>query len=193
MANELGLKLNLKYKKNDRTFSINEESSITVAGDDYTFQRQSIGFGNIESLDIGSDIGTQGYLYIKNRDSTNFVLIGKYVYKLAFDGQTVGYAEGTKITGGTSGATGWIVYDEDDGATGTLVLSNVVGTFQNDEAITSGSSDGYVNGTISTGKVAFFMKLKAGEFAVIRVTKEDSLGLIADTAACDVEYFIIED
>ena len=194
MANELGLKLNLKYKKNDRTFSINEESSITVAGDDYTFQRQSIGT-TYETIDVPFiDIATKGYMYIKNRDSANFVLIGTCTYKLDYDNQTVNFSTGVKVTGGTSGATGWIVNDEDGGASGTLILSNVIGTFQNNELLTdSVAGSANVDGTKALSLPAYFLKLKAGEFAVFRVNAEDRINAVADTSACNIEYFIIED
>ena len=39
-------------------------------------------------------------------------------------------------TGGTSGATATHVADNDDGGDGALFLKNIVGTFQNNEAIT---------------------------------------------------------
>lgn len=69
---------------------------------------------------------------------------------LAYDAQTVNFTAGLVLTGGTSGATAYIVSDSDSGTTGTLTLAFVDGTFQNDETITDssgGSAD--VNGTIT--------------------------------------------
>lgn len=70
--------------------------------------------------------------------------------KLDFDGQTVNFPAATLITGGTSGATGTIVSQVDAGATGTLTLSGVVGTFLDNEAITGGGGNGVVNGVLYT-------------------------------------------
>ncbi len=55
---------------------------------------------------------------------------------LDYDAQSANFAEGEIVTGGTSGATGVIVTDTDGGADGTLLLSGVVGTFVNNEALT---------------------------------------------------------
>lgn len=46
------------------------------------------------------------------------------------------FVVGEKVTGGTSGAIGYVVSDDSNGATGTLYLSNVDGTFQDDETLT---------------------------------------------------------
>jgi len=55
---------------------------------------------------------------------------------LAYDGQTANFTEGATLTGGTSGATALIINDVDGGATGTLTLARITGTFEDDEAIT---------------------------------------------------------
>ena len=71
--------------------------------------------------------------------------------ELGYDAQTANFTVGLILTGGTSGATGLIVYDRDGGATGTLGLINVVGIFQDNETITdSGSGSATVNGPISS-------------------------------------------
>ncbi len=67
---------------------------------------------------------------------------------LSYDAQSANFTVGLVVTGGTSGAKGTIVADTDGGATGTLRLSGVTGTFQNDEALTdSGTGAATVNGT----------------------------------------------
>lgn len=69
---------------------------------------------------------------------------------LAYDTQTVNFAVGDTLTGGTSGATAVIITDTDAGATGTLELDNINGVFQNNETITStsgGSAD--ANGVVT--------------------------------------------
>lgn len=71
---------------------------------------------------------------------------------LAYDAQTANFNLGATLTGGTSGATAIILQDVDAGATGTLTLGAITGTFQNNELITDngavpGSAD--VNGTVA--------------------------------------------
>jgi len=87
-----------------------------------------------------------------NEESTMFVN-GNNAAKLDYDGQTVNFTLGETVTGGTSGATGIVQIDNDAGASGTLVLSNVTGTFQNDEALTGSSTgvavvDGVLQNTV---------------------------------------------
>lgn len=66
---------------------------------------------------------------------------------LNFDGQTTNLTVGHTITGGTSGATGTLVEQTDAGATGTLILGNVVGNFADNDALTDqGSGNGLANG-----------------------------------------------
>ena len=69
---------------------------------------------------------------------------------LAYDNQSANFSQGRQLTGGTSNATATIMKDTDAGATGTLVLSNVSGTFQDGETITDDNStpgSATVNGT----------------------------------------------
>jgi Ca2+-binding RTX toxin-like protein len=78
---------------------------------------------------------------------------------LAYDGQaaTANFKVGTILTGATSGATARIVGDTDGGATGTLVLQNIVGIFQDNEIITDntlafdGQTADFTVGTVLTG------------------------------------------
>lgn len=70
---------------------------------------------------------------------------------LAYDAQSANFTVGSTLTGGTSSATATIVSDSDAGSTGTLTLTSVSGTFQNDETITdaitgSATSNGVVAG-----------------------------------------------
>lgn len=62
--------------------------------------------------------------------------LGRVSRTITYGTQTGNYTVGLKVTGGTSGATGIILEDSDSGATGTLTLGSVVGTFQNGEIIT---------------------------------------------------------
>lgn len=75
---------------------------------------------------------------------------GTALYSLAYDGQTVNFAIGEVVTGGTSGAVGTVVKDIDGGATGTLWLNTITGTFQDNENLTgSVAGAAVVNGTAS--------------------------------------------
>lgn len=102
-----------------------------------------------------------------NEQNTMFVQ-GNNCAKLDYDGQSVNFTLGETVTGGTSGATGIVEIDTDNGVDGTLVLSSVAGVFQNNEALT-GSITGVavvngvlqntvnftVQGTATTGLVTF--------------------------------------
>lgn len=75
---------------------------------------------------------------------------------LAFDGQTGDFTLGQVVTGTTSGATGTLVAQTDAGATGTLYLTGVVGTFEDNEAITDPiTGAAVVNGTAASSPVAY--------------------------------------
>lgn len=70
-------------------------------------------------------------------DGTNFMPVaGTALHALAYDAQTVNFVIGGTLTGGTSGATATIIADTDAGATGTLWIRAITGTFQNNETIT---------------------------------------------------------
>ncbi len=73
---------------------------------------------------------------------------------LAYDTQTANFTAGRTITGATSGATAVIQADSDSGATGTLTLIDIVGTFLDNEIITDGAGgSATVNGTITLNNV----------------------------------------
>lgn len=70
-------------------------------------------------------------------------------YTLPYDTQTGNFTVGLRVTGGTSGAYGYIDADVDGGVSGTLTLRDVVGTFQNNELITdTATGSALVNGTL---------------------------------------------
>ena len=70
---------------------------------------------------------------------------------LDFDGQSSNFTNGQTVTGGTSGATATLLTHTDAGASGTLTLADIVGAFENNEALTDeGSGDGSVDGTQAT-------------------------------------------
>lgn len=78
--------------------------------------------------------------------------IGRVSRILAYDGQTVNFTVGKKITGATSGATAIILQDADSGSSGTLTLGSVEGVFLDDETITDSSGGtALVNGVLGWG------------------------------------------
>ena len=79
--------------------------------------------------------------------------------ELAYDGQTVNFAVGETVTGGTSLATGIVVADQDNGADGILTLNSVdedPSPFQNDEVLTGDiAGAAVVDGTLTDRTATF--------------------------------------
>ena len=72
------------------------------------------------------------------------------IITLAYDNQSANFTAGKQLTGGTSTATATIVSDTDAGSTGTLTLTNIMGTFIDGETITddnSSAGSAVVNGS----------------------------------------------
>ncbi|MEY4956504.1 MAG: hypothetical protein RL409_761 [Gemmatimonadota bacterium] len=91
---------------------------------------------------------------------------------LAYDGGTAVFAVGLTVTGGTSGATGTVLNIGAAEAAGTLVLTDVRGTFIDNEAITdSGTGAAVVNGTAS----ALTVTATAGSAPVYEASVVNSL------------------
>lgn len=107
-----------------------------------------------EALEMKDTSGTPDEVYIDrvNDDKTMSVYpipIAIDGSTLAYDAQTGNFTVGATLTGGTSGATAIIQADSDSGATGTLTLESVSGTFQDNEAITDDSGGAAVaNGLV---------------------------------------------
>ena len=75
MADELKLSLNISFRKGGAVAVTNHSLSVDVTGDAFTHSVQEIGTSE-EALIQGTDVGTPGYLMIKNLDATNYVEIG---------------------------------------------------------------------------------------------------------------------
>ena len=71
---------------------------------------------------------------------------------MTYGTQTVDFTVGQTLTGGASGATATIASQTDRGVTGTLVLTNIVGTFQSGEAITDSAGGSALSTSTVTGK-----------------------------------------
>ena len=75
MASELTVTAAFNYVKNN--VSVNRSHSITVdvTGDAFTYQIQEIGTVE-EIVEQGADVGTPGYILMRNLDATNYIEIG---------------------------------------------------------------------------------------------------------------------
>lgn len=71
MANEIALVGSLSVNRNGANTVASASASITQTGTDYGLRTQNVGTA-AELIDKG-DIGTVGYLFIKNLDPTNYV------------------------------------------------------------------------------------------------------------------------
>lgn len=74
MASELSLTFSLSFSKSSSSITAVESDSIDVAGTKYVKINQSIPTSDT-SLTLGS-VGTIGYVWLKNTDSTNYVEFG---------------------------------------------------------------------------------------------------------------------
>jgi hypothetical protein len=110
---------------------------------DYSYANVSTAGGEFMLVVNGAD-------KMRYFDATTWRQIDDATTELPFDNQTANYTAGLTVTGGTSAATGVIVSVIDNGATGTLRLKTVVGTFQDNELVTD-SATGSATSNIPTG------------------------------------------
>lgn len=75
MANELGVRVSLSFAKSSAEVRRSVSKSITVTGDAFTHEVQSVGTTE-EALAQGADLGTPGYMLVINLDATNYVEVG---------------------------------------------------------------------------------------------------------------------
>lgn len=96
-------------------------------------------------------------------ESATWFELDRYSGQLAFDGQTGNFTLNLKITGGISGATGYLTKQTDAGTTGTLWLRNITGTFQDNETITDTSTgSATVNGVLTDGYYDYRNQMPTG-------------------------------
>ena len=75
MAAEITLSASLTFLKGGIGSSLADtDLTFDVSGTDYFQGTQGVGFASEEALDLGH-ITTPGYCYMKNTDSTNFVVV----------------------------------------------------------------------------------------------------------------------
>ena len=101
-------------------------------------------------------------------DAAAFILHGsarRPAASLAYKTKTVAFTVGATVTGATSKATGLIVVNTDGGATGTLKVINVIGTFQANEALTDGSGGAaVVSGSLVGANVSINAQVNTSTF-----------------------------
>ncbi len=90
-----------------------------------------------------------GYFFVCNGGDK----IGRISREITYGTQTANFTEGAILTGATSGATATILEDADGGATGTLTLGNISGTFQSGEIIADNATG--AGSATSTSVVTF--------------------------------------
>jgi hypothetical protein len=93
-----------------------------------------------QSTNVGAMVSTRtvfGTVTDLRLDRCNWINIGRFT-SLTYNTQTANFTIGKRVTGSTSGAFGTIMADADAGATGTLTLGAVTGTFIAAETITDG-------------------------------------------------------
>ena len=151
------------------------ETSVTVAGDTTAWRRHTT--PNVSAaalvttdatftkawaatLNPGQHVILSGRVQARRRNGIDYASVINVGWArrpgstLLYQTQTGNFTVGNVLTGGTSGATARIVADTDAGATGTLTLYDVVGTFVNGELITDGSGgSATTNGTVTAHNV----------------------------------------
>ena len=139
---EESLSLLLKYTDGwvTRTTHINDDADeISI---DFTFPMGLCDYADIDDDGTDERINQTVSVEVQYRPAEQGYLL--------YDGQTAAFATGETLTGGTSGATAEILEDTDWGTEGCLRVWKVVGTFQNNEAITDSQGTpgtAVVNGT----------------------------------------------
>jgi hypothetical protein len=142
------------------TLGTDDDDQIVTDTGDYLGQLSTGGLEVIIGATGGNWIDTQfattggTFLIIVNGEDEMFIYDGSLwfsideygIYTLDFDAEVSEFVVGETVTGGTSGATGYIAHVDSTGTTGRLYLADATGTFQDNETITSASGEATVNG-----------------------------------------------
>ena len=75
MANELSIGVIFHFDKGGAKVSRTENISVDITGDAFSHEVQEVGTTE-EALAQGADLGTPGYMLIKNLNATNYVEVG---------------------------------------------------------------------------------------------------------------------
>jgi len=75
MSDELRIGIVFSFSKGGASVNKSEHFEVDVTGDAFAHEVQSVGTTE-EELAQGADLGSPGYVFIKNMDATNYVEIG---------------------------------------------------------------------------------------------------------------------
>jgi len=130
---------------------------------------------------------SDGYMFVASQEDK----IGRITRTLDYDTQTANFVAKLVLTGTTSGATAIILEDSDAGATGTLTLGNISGTFVTGETITdSATGSAKANGVVGFTYTEISAAPKAKHITVVD-TRLVAGNLEGDTTA--VQYSATDD
>jgi len=117
MSDELSIVISMSFSKGGAVAQRAESISVDVTGDAFNHNVQEIGTSE-EEIVQGADLGTPGYMFVKNLDSTNYVEIGtettKYSIKLKAKEIALFRVDGTTIYAKASVALNieyWLIED----------------------------------------------------------------------------------
>lgn len=130
--------------------------------------------GNLE-IDILDD----GVSILEDRSST-YVTPTYANASLEYNGLTLAFSEQEVVTGGTSGATGYVLTDN---GKGSMVLYDTSGTYTADETITGGTSG-------ATATVNAFVAAKRGHVVTSDPEYRWALLIDGDNLETDAEDFV---
>ena len=130
---------------------------------------------------------SDGYFFVASPQDK----IGRVTRTLNYDAQSGNFTAGLIVTGTTSGAKALILSDADAGATGTLTLANISGTFQNNEALTDTSTGAATaDGTVAFTYTEITAAPKAKHITVVD-TRLIAGNLESDSTA--IQYSAVDD
>ena len=128
--------------------------------------------GNIEGYSHVSLVGRSSAVGSKFQDIGDITELSV----LDYDTQTGNFTAGLVITGATSTATATIVIDDDSGATGTLTIRDISGTFQNGEIITDTSTGSATTNSLTKQILALTYPTTGETWEVVCESLDDTSG-----------------
>jgi hypothetical protein len=123
-----------------------------------TSSYSSVGSGIDIEMDPASDCGAGADELCGSPVTLTSVVQGSIfaIADLNYDAQSANFVLDEWVTGGTSGAVGYVLADTDAGTTGTLQLWIVSGTFADDEALTGDGAGVFAPGAAVVNGVAAY-------------------------------------
>jgi hypothetical protein len=113
----------------------------TYARDNRIFKHYSEGNGLGDLIEVEAYQNSINYPSRARTTTSGWVNDALHVARVNYDAKTAAFTTGESVTGGTSGATGAILrIVNTDATTGYLMLTDVVGSFEDNETITDGAA-----------------------------------------------------